>query len=71
MGIELFGQKLTISTKNLLNRVGSIIEYPIFYEHLTAWQNLKIHCGYLGFYDDQAIKQVLEMVDSQILRIRL
>lgn len=60
--IELFEQKLTTNT-DLLKRVGSIIEYPIFYEHLTAWQNMKLHCGYLGFYDDQAIEQVFEMVN--------
>lgn len=60
--ITLFGQKLTETTKSGLKRVGSIIEYPIFFEHLTAMENLQLHCEYLGFYDKKAIKQALDMV---------
>ena len=60
--IELFGQRLNESSKSVLKRVGSIIEYPIFFEHLTAMENMKIHCEYLGYYDDKGIKQALDMV---------
>lgn len=60
--IMLFGKKLTESAKEGLKRVGSIIEYPIFFEHLTAMENLQIHCEYLGFYDGKAITQALDMV---------
>jgi ABC-2 type transport system ATP-binding protein len=60
--IELFGQRLTKSSKSVLKRVGSIIEYPILFEHLTAMENMKIHCEYLGYYDDKGIKQALDMV---------
>ena len=60
--IALFGQKLTETTKHGLKRVGSIIEYPIFFEHLTAMENLQLHCEYLGFYDKKAITQALDMV---------
>ncbi|WP_440603690.1 ATP-binding cassette domain-containing protein [Bacillus sp. GB_SG_008] len=60
--IELFGKKLTEHSKFVLKRVGSIIEYPIFFEHLTAMDNLKLHCEYLGYYDDKGIKQALDMV---------
>ena len=60
--IELFGQRLTERSKSVLKRVGSIIEYPIFFEHLTAIENLKLHCKYLGYYDEQGIKQALDMV---------
>lgn len=60
--IALFGQKLTETTKSGLKRVGSIIEYPIFFEHLTAMENLQLHCEYLGFYDKKAITQALDMV---------
>ena len=60
--IELFGQRLTECSKSVLKRVGSIIEYPIFFEHLTAMENLKLHCEYLGYYDDKGIKQALDMV---------
>lgn len=60
--IELFGQRLTERSKSVLKRVGSIIEYPIFFEHLTAIENLNLHCKYLGYYDEHGIKQALDMV---------
>ncbi|GAK42633.1 multidrug ABC transporter ATP-binding protein [Paenibacillus sp. TCA20] len=60
--IMLFGKKLTSSEKSGLKRVGSIIEYPIFFEHLTAIDNLQLHCEYLGFYDKKAILQAIDMV---------
>ncbi|MCS0787431.1 ABC transporter ATP-binding protein [Cytobacillus firmus] len=60
--ILLFGKKLTETNKSGLKRVGSIIEYPIFFEHLTAMENLELHCEYLGYYDKKAITQALEMV---------
>lgn len=63
--IMLFGKKLDETAKESLKRVGSIIEYPIFYEHLTAMENLRIHCEYLGFYDTKAIRQALDMVQLQ------
>lgn len=60
--ILLFNQKLTEETKTVLKRVGSVIEYPIFYEHLTAIENMKLHGEYLGFYDDKEINEALDMV---------
>lgn len=60
--VMLFGKKLAETAKEGLKRVGSIIEYPVFYEHLTAMENLQIHCEYLGFYDKRAILQALDLV---------
>ena len=60
--IMLFGKKLAENAKSGLKRVGSIIEYPIFFEHLTAMENLWIHCEYLGYYDKKAIRQALDLV---------
>lgn len=60
--IRLFGHMLSDKNKEVLKRVGSIIEYPIFYESLTALENLKIHCSYLGYYDSEGIKHALELV---------
>ncbi|GIN74587.1 bacitracin ABC transporter ATP-binding protein [Bacillus sp. J14TS2] len=60
--IELFGSTFTEKSKSVLKRVGSIIEYPIFFEHLTACENLNLHCEYLGFYDHKAIKEALDLV---------
>ncbi|SHN30003.1 ATP-binding cassette domain-containing protein [Gracilibacillus kekensis] len=61
--ILLFNEKLTEKNKSILTRVGSIIEYPVFFEHLTAFDNLKLHCEYLGFYDEQDINQALLLVN--------
>ncbi|MBE7680135.1 ABC transporter ATP-binding protein [Paenibacillus sp. P13VS] len=60
--IMLFGKKFSETSKEGLKRVGSIIEYPIFFEHMTAMENLQIHCEYLGYYDKRAIRQALDLV---------
>lgn len=64
--IELFGHLLTERSKSVLKRVGSIIEYPIFFDHLTAIENLNLHCEYLGFYDDKAVREALDLVHLEI-----
>lgn len=46
-----------------LRNIGSIIEYPIFYEELSAVENLKLHCSYMGYYDKSRIKTVLDIVN--------
>lgn len=60
--IEVFGHLLTQSSYEVLKRIGSIIEYPIFYERLTAKENLNLHCEYLGYYNKHAIESTLELV---------
>lgn len=61
--IEIFGEKLTDRSYEVLKRIGSIIEYPIFYEKLTARETLDLHCEYMGFYNKKEIEKVLEMVN--------
>ena len=61
--IELFGEKLTDTSYHLLGRMGSIIEYPIFYDKLTAHENLELHCEYMGYYHKPAIQEALELVN--------
>lgn len=59
--IELFGEVLTpASSYHVLGRIGSMIEYPIFYEKLTARENLSLHGEYMGYHDKNAIDEVLE-----------
>ena len=60
--IELFGEKLTNHSYEVLKRIGSIIEYPIFYDQLTAQETLQLHCEYMGYYNQKEIERVLEMV---------
>lgn len=49
--------------KNELNRTGSLIEYPYFYDELSGRENLLIHSKYMGYYDKKRIDDVLEEVD--------
>ena len=60
--IEIFGHKLTDTSYEVLKRMGTIIEYPIFYEKLTAKENLLLHCEYMGYYKKEAIDQALQLV---------
>ncbi|PFW97203.1 bacitracin ABC transporter ATP-binding protein [Bacillus pseudomycoides] len=60
--IEIFGEKLTDKSFDVLKRMGTIIEYPIFYDKLTAKENLYLHCEYMGYYDKKSIDHALELV---------
>lgn len=61
--IEVFGHKLTNKSYEVLKRMGTIIEYPVFYERLTARENLELHCAYMGFYNKKAIDEALGLVN--------
>lgn len=60
--IEIFGEKLTNKSFKLLKRMRMINEYPIFYEELTAQENLYLHCEYMGYYDKNSINHALDLV---------
>lgn len=59
--VKIQGQVLSKDRKDFLRGMGILIETPIFYEHLTARENLEIHLCYMncGF---EKIEQVLSMV---------
>lgn len=46
--IEILGQDLTTKRDILLRSIGSLIETPYFYEHLSAKDNLTLHLEYMG-----------------------
>lgn len=60
--IEIFGEKLTNRSFKLLKRMRMINEYSIFYEELTAQENLYLHCEYMGYYDKNSINHALDLV---------
>lgn len=60
--IVLFGHKLLPNSYSLLKRMGSIIEFPVFYENLTAEENLRLHCEYMGYYSPHCVEQALELL---------
>lgn len=60
--IWLFGEELTPSSYEVLKRMGSIIEFPTFYEHLSGLENLRLHCEYMGYYNPGSPEDALEML---------
>lgn len=60
--VTLFGEELTPSSYEVLKRMGSIIEFPTFYEHLSGKENLKLHCEYMGYYHHGSAEEALEML---------
>ncbi|WP_440896665.1 ABC transporter ATP-binding protein [Amphibacillus sp. Q70] len=60
--IEIFGEKVMDNSVEFLKRMGVIIEYPIFYDNLTAKENLSFHCEYMGYYDKQSIDEAINLV---------
>ena len=55
----------TLDTKKL-NKIGSIIEYPYFYEHLTGEENLCIHADFLQFTDKNRIDEIFDLETKRI-----
>ncbi|MCJ8012971.1 ABC transporter ATP-binding protein [Paenibacillus sp. KQZ6P-2] len=61
--IEIFGERLTDTSYRQLGRMGTIIENPIFYEKLTARENLELHTEYMGYHNKKSIDEALELVN--------
>lgn len=60
--VELFGETLTPTSYEVLKRMGSIIEFPTFYDHLSGKENLRLHCEYMGYYSPGSVENTLEML---------
>lgn len=61
--IEIFGEILQPQSYEVLKRIGSIIEFPTFYEHMTGYENLKLHCEYMGYYHHGSVRNALDLLD--------
>lgn len=63
--ITVLGMNMDINRSTILRSIGSLIEVPCFYEHLTAGENLEIHLSYMGIHAaeiDDIIQKVLKQV---------
>lgn len=58
---QVFGMDVTKGREKILRKIGSLIEAPVFYEHLTAAENLEIHLEYMGIKGFET-ETVLNMV---------
>ncbi|SFE14799.1 bacitracin transport system ATP-binding protein [Paenibacillus algorifonticola] len=63
--IEIFGENLLNNQKEILRRIGSIVEVPGFYENLTGKENLLINAKIMGIHKKNVIEETLEMVGLQ------
>jgi len=45
--IQLLGSAVTNKDNSILGEIGCLIETPVFYNQLTARENLEIHCLYI------------------------
>lgn len=61
--VELFGKPLTPKSYEVFRRMGSIIEFPVFYEHLSGRENLSLHCEYMGYYHAGSVEKALEILE--------
>ena len=61
--IELFGERLTPKSYDVLKRRGSIIEFPVFYDHMTGRENLQLHCEYMGYYNTGSVENAMQMLN--------
>jgi len=60
--ISIFGQNIKNHYPKYLKEVGSLIENPSYYGHLTATENLKVWARYYGA-KTKRIPELLELVD--------
>ena len=58
---QVLGINVVSEPNSVLAEIGTIIDTPIFYEHLSAVENLKIHLEYMG-KEHENIEAVLSQV---------
>ena len=61
--IKILGETIGSDEHLVFSKVSGIIEAPIFYQNLTVYENLEIHCDYLGQATGQEnIDVILQLV---------
>lgn len=60
--VALFGKALEKTSYEVLKRMGSIIEFPTFYDHMSGKDNLQLHCEYMGYYYKGSVEEALGML---------
>ena len=60
--VELFGETLENTSYDIFRRMGSIIEFPTFYDHMSGRDNLWLHCEYMGYYHKDSLEEALNLL---------
>ena len=58
--IQVLGKEIRKDSYDYLRNIGALIDEPVFYKKLTLYENFKVHCEYLGFYDEEKLESVLK-----------
>ena len=60
--IRIFGKKLAVARKKILEQIGLMIGEPVFYDHLNAFDNISIFSKYAGAdKDNDEIDRILKL----------
>ena len=57
--IQVLGKEIKKDSYDYLRNIGALIDEPVFYKKLTLYENFKVHCEYLVFYDEEKLENVL------------
>ncbi len=68
--VSVFDTAIHGKSYEYLKRIGSLIEYPVFYEDLSARENLEIHLEYMGYYKTGAIDEALRLVNLSDVKVK-
>lgn len=68
--IHIFGQNLKEKKRSILAKIGSLVESPSFYGHLTGYENLEVICKLLDL-PERRIHEVLKIVRLERVANRL
>ncbi|SFJ59414.1 ABC transporter ATP-binding protein [Thermoflavimicrobium dichotomicum] len=60
--VKIFGKDLTQHRMSILAKVGSLVETPTYYGHLTGYENLEVARRLLRIDDEKCIDEVLSIV---------
>ena len=60
--IQVLGKEIKKDSYDYLRNIGALIDEPVFYKKLTLYENFKVHCEYLGFYDEEKLESVLKRI---------
>ncbi|TVX87071.1 ABC transporter ATP-binding protein [Paenibacillus agilis] len=60
--ITVLNERVLPNSYLYLKNIGSIIENPVFYEAVTAYDNIELHCEYVGYSRKGAVEEALEIV---------
>ena len=54
--ISLFGQQITENRTEILKKIGSLVEQPAIYPHLSGYENLKNRANLLGISKEKVME---------------